>query len=214
MIIRNCFASCKEILAILIFYLGADLAISAFSLYQIPGGLVPAGIIQMAKAGIISVFLIRRGYGFSGEEPEPGRRSAVSIATATAAGLGALFMLNFLSGLIPGAGAPSLQPAEAGTETVAMFILVVAAVVAEELMFRAFLIPALQRAGASRTAALIGAALLFAAGHGYLGAPGLLFAFCSALLLGGMYLYFRLMWPVVLIHLAYNLTILIGNSYI
>jgi membrane protease YdiL (CAAX protease family) len=218
LIIRNCLAICKEILAILIVYLAGDIFISGIDMSRGPAAITAVTAVHGAKV-LFLLFVLSRRRRRSPDVPSPASRLKGSSLTMGAAlvagGAAALFLANSLSGLIPGpSGDIALVPAQGFQARAATVALVMASVIAEELMFRAYLIPALTGAGASRFAAVVGAGVLFAAGHGYLGLSGLVFAFSSALILGYLFLYSEKILVPVLAHLTYNLVILAAHSYI
>jgi membrane protease YdiL (CAAX protease family) len=85
---------------------------------------------------------------------------------------------------------------------------VVAASAFEELLYRSYLLERLRDLGVGALPALAAAILLFAMGHQYQGAHGLVLSAALGSLLGLAWLRWRRFWLVWLAHLAYNLTVL------
>jgi membrane protease YdiL (CAAX protease family) len=75
---------------------------------------------------------------------------------------------------------------------------------AEELVYRAYLIPRLGTLLRSRGEALLGGALLFSAVHVYQGPPGLAFSLAFGLVYGVVFLVIGRVWPLAVGHALYN----------
>jgi len=80
--------------------------------------------------------------------------------------------------------------------------------VAEELLFRGYLIARIQQMGRSRRSAVIASAVLFSIGHGYQGVPALVFSFCAGIVLGALWLRRSHLGAFAAGHAAYNLAAL------
>ena len=82
-----------------------------------------------------------------------------------------------------------------------------ASAAAEELTYRAFLIPRLRRILSSRFAAIGISAMLFAMAHLYQGHTAVAQHFVASLVIGGLYLWYPRVIPFVLGHAICNLII-------
>jgi membrane protease YdiL (CAAX protease family) len=99
-------------------------------------------------------------------------------------------------------------PRPAGVAGLAMGVLKFgAAGFMEELVFRSYLITRLETLFRSSWRALVVAALLFAAVHGYQGPAGVWFTFLFGLAYGGVYLGARRIWPLAIGHALTNLVL-------
>ena len=156
----------------------------------------------------------------------PGRRSrdffpkardmADGILIAAAAGL---FALGFaLLALLAGAGNPLLYPFSGLKITTTTFPLMIASSLAigysEELFFRFFAPKALERAGASPQAAILGAALLFGASHGSQGIFGMIGAAILALLFSFFRTRGKGLHALALGHALYDFVILLAVAQV
>lgn len=121
-------------------------------------------------------------------------------------GLGLLQSLLAALGLPPPTPPPAaLIPAGAGEYVLGMVLLVVVAVT-EETLFRGFLITRLLALSGSRTAALALSTAIFAVGHGYQGATGVIAVACLGLLYGLIYLWRGSLVAPTVMHFLQNAT--------
>ncbi len=77
----------------------------------------------------------------------------------------------------------------------------------EELIARGYLVTRLERLLRSRAASLVVSAALFASWHAYQGPDGVLRTFAFGLVLGGLFVGLRRLWPLVVLHAAWNLVV-------
>jgi membrane protease YdiL (CAAX protease family) len=129
-------------------------------------------------------------------------------------GLGMLFvsfavgLFYYRLGLFVDAPERYLFPRPAGPAGLAMGVVKFgAAGFTEELVFRAYLITRLATLLRSEWRALLVAALLFAAVHGYQGPGGVVYTFLFGLAYGGVYLGVRRVWPLAVGHALTNLVL-------
>lgn len=115
-------------------------------------------------------------------------------------------------------GTPAIVPAlqERYPTVVWVPIITVAMIsvgVAEELLFRGYLIARIQQMGRSGRSAVIASAVLFSIGHGYQGVPALVFSFCAGIVLGGLWLRRAHLGAFAAGHAAYNLAALALSAW-
>lgn len=165
---------------------------------------LPINLILLSSAVFRTILLLLlmyiRGYKpiFSGTLPP--LTMLLSLAT--------LFLLNMLISLLFGTeGALPFTPAVDLPTRITLWAMLTLLAFFEELLYRALLLEALQKAGSKRITALFIAGLLFAIGHIYLGVQGLLFALSSAFVLGWLYHRSGGLWAGFIVHLVYNLSI-------
>lgn len=83
----------------------------------------------------------------------------------------------------------------------------------EEIFFRGYLLSLLEKEGAGKIPALLISSLLFSAGHGYEGLPGILFSFLSGVILSLLFYSKRNLHSLSLGHGLYNfLSLLLISS--
>ena len=123
-----------------------------------------------------------------------------------------LFVLNILITVLFRGDADFLFPADSFQGFI-MMLMLAAAVIFEELMFRAYLLEAMKRLAAPRGLAMFLAGILFSIGHIYLGLQGVMFAFFSSLVLSHLYYRSGGAAAGMFVHFAYNIIVLRLNGY-
>jgi membrane protease YdiL (CAAX protease family) len=124
----------------------------------------------------------------------------LSLAGGTVLGLVLWWLQLALPGRTPNAG-ERVWTGPPGTVGFALLMLPVAYIVfAEEMVWRAFLIPAL---GPPAVGLPLSAAA-FALHHYHFGPRHVAFSFLTGLALGGLYLLAETLWPAIVSHLMYN----------
>jgi membrane protease YdiL (CAAX protease family) len=100
----------------------------------------------------------------------------------------------------PSAPPPGLLPARGTTELVLAACLVVVVALAEETIFRGYLILRFQSITGGQAAAVILSSLLFSLGHGYEGSAGVVTVGCMGLVLALIYLWRQSLVAPAVIH--------------
>lgn len=211
------------------------------SLYLLPAVMAPAGI-SAAEIDLRSLILTTvRNLVFSllilyladlrgerarltGHTPTArGRRlRAIGLAACVAT---VLFVLSVMVGAIAArfsvevTGVGDILPAAAARHAAVVWIPVVVIAMAgvglaEELLFRAYLIHRFRRLDLSPGAAVLLAAALFSLGHGYQGFVAVIFAFLAGLCLGALWLRFPRLLPFAIGHGVYNLGVLLISAQV
>jgi membrane protease YdiL (CAAX protease family) len=101
-----------------------------------------------------------------------------------------------------------------GPSSAADFVVLVPATLiaafAEELAMRAYLIPRLRELGLNAVSALLISSALFASYHLYQGAASTAYIFLIGLVLGGVFLLSRRVWPITIAHTLQNVLLTLG----
>lgn len=210
-----------------------------FSLYLLPSLVLPTGlpavvidlrslILTTARNLVFSLLIVYLA-DLRGERALLTGLSPVSrtapVGTIVLAGFVAtiLFLLSMLVGAvaarfsseIPGVGAVLPALAERHPRVIWLPVVVIAMAgvgLAEELLFRAYLIHRFRQLELSRGAAVVLAAGLFAIGHGYQGIAAIVFAFLAGIGLGALWLRRPRLLPFAVGHGIYNLVVLLISS--
>lgn len=121
-----------------------------------------------------------------------------------------IMLLELIAGLLGGSMMPLLESVSGATDSFSMFLYgALVAPVAEELLFRGFVLNALRPYG--KRFAILGSAVLFGAFHGnLLQAP---YAFVMGLVLGYLAVEYSVLWAVVL-HMFNNLVLAEGFAWL
>ncbi len=163
--------------------------------------------VQAIKLLILIVAFTRSGFSLQ-DRDRPFLRGDMPVAVVVT---GLLFILNALSSLLPSGGT---GPAGLARPLFVLIISMSLAALNEELLFRGYLLQALERFGTTRRASVLISAALFSAGHIYLGVAGTVFSFSAALVLAGAYQISGGIRAGLLAHLVYNFGILAAHGYI
>ena len=195
---------------VFLFLITPSLALSFFANAAGEMGFVLVAVATILRdlglLGLILYFLWRNG--------EPLRRIGwVRRDAGREAGLGVLLFVPFFLGLTslesflrsvgfsaPSAPLPSFLTATGTMQLLLAGLLVVVVAVAEESIFRGYLILRLKAITGSAGRAVLGSALIFSLGHGYEGAAGVISVTVMGLLLGWVYLWRGNLVAVTVIH--------------
>jgi len=109
----------------------------------------------------------------------------------------------------PQAPAPSLVPAPTLAEILLSLLLVAVVAVAEETIFRGYLILRIRNILGSRAWAVVFSTLVFAVGHGYEGSAGVLTVAATGLVFALVYVWRQSLVAPVLMHFLLDLTALV-----
>jgi len=164
---------------------------------------------DLALLGLVLYFVWRSGEGFGalGWRREGWVREAL---IGVALFVPTLFVLSYLGGWLQGAGfsIPQSPPAylvPAGGEVALALVLLLVVAVAEETIFRGYLILRLTAVTGSSTVAAVLATILFAFGHGYEGAGGAVAVGFLGLVFAFVYLWRRSLVAPMVMHFLQDL---------
>lgn len=195
---------------VFLFLITPSLALSFFANVSSKAGFVLVAVATILRdLGLLSLilyFLWRNGEPLrkiGWIRPEAGREAALGILLFVPFFLGITsleFFLRSAGVTVPSAPLPSFLTATGTTQLLLAVLLVVVVAIAEESIFRGYLILRLKAITGSAGRAILASALIFSLGHGYEGAVGVISMTLMGLLLGWTYLWRGSLIAVTVIH--------------
>ena len=195
---------------VFLFLITPSLALSFFANAGSKAGFILFAVATILRdlglLGLILYFLWRNGEPLrkiGWIRPGAGREAAVGILLFVPVFLGVTSLEWFLRSVgfsAPSAPLPSFLTATGSMQLLLAGLLVVVVAVAEESIFRGYLILRLTAMTGSTGRAVLVSALIFALGHGYEGAVGVISVTLMGLLLGWIYVWRGNLTAVTVIH--------------
>lgn len=202
--------------SVFLFLIVPSMVLSFFVIRQGSLGFVFTAIsVILRDAALVSLILF-----FLWRNREPLARIGWIVKNGrkdVALGIGLFFPIFFIGGLLdqalqaagfsaPATPMPSFLAAKGGAELVLAFFLVVVVAIAEETIFRGYLLLRLQGVNLSQTGAVLLSAVIFSLGHGYEGTSGVVTVGTMGLVLAVIYLWRQNLVAPMVIHFLQDFT--------